>query len=73
MLVCRSMRVPLTTRQHVPSWTYSTMAANQHVALLHCPNGYGKSKLTTAYFDSKLATTCTVRNWRTVLALRDML
>jgi uncharacterized protein (DUF1697 family) len=36
------------------------------------PNGVGKSKLTTAYLESKLGTPCTVRNWRTVLALVDM-
>ncbi len=36
---------------------------------LHCPNGMGRTKLTNAYFDSTLATTSTIRNWRTVLAL----
>jgi uncharacterized protein (DUF1697 family) len=39
---------------------------------LSCPNGIGNSKLTTAYFDSKLATTSTIRNWRTVLKLVEM-
>jgi uncharacterized protein (DUF1697 family) len=39
---------------------------------LHCPNGYGRSKLTNAYFDSKLGTVSTVRNWRTVLKLLDL-
>lgn len=39
---------------------------------LHCPNGYGRSKLTNAYFDSKLGTTSTVRNWKTLLALLDL-
>lgn len=39
---------------------------------LRCPNGYGKSKLTNAYFDSSLGTTTTVRNWRTVLKLVEM-
>lgn len=39
---------------------------------LHCPNGYGRSKLTNGYFDSKLATTSTVRNWRTVLELLEL-
>ena len=39
---------------------------------LHCPNGYGRSKLSNAYFDSKLATTSTVRNWRTVLKLLEL-
>jgi uncharacterized protein (DUF1697 family) len=39
---------------------------------LHCPNGLGRSKLTNAYFDSRLATTSTVRNWRTVLTLLEL-
>jgi uncharacterized protein (DUF1697 family) len=39
---------------------------------LHCPNGLGRTKLSNQYFDAKLATTSTVRNWRTVLTLLDM-
>ena len=39
---------------------------------LHLPNGVAKSKLTNAWFDSKLATTSTVRNWRTVIKLLEM-
>ncbi len=39
---------------------------------LHCPNGYGNSKLTNAYFDSKLKSVSTVRNWRTLLKLIEM-
>jgi uncharacterized protein (DUF1697 family) len=39
---------------------------------LHCPNGYGRSKLTNAYFDAKLGTTSTVRNWRTVTTLLEL-
>lgn len=38
----------------------------------HFPNGLARSKLTNAYFDSRLSTTTTVRNWRTVLALVEM-
>jgi len=40
---------------------------------LHLPNGMGRSKLTNAYFDSKLSTTCTARNWATVLKLAEMM
>ncbi len=40
---------------------------------LHLPNGMARSKLTNAYFDSKLSTTCTARNWATVLKLSEML
>jgi uncharacterized protein (DUF1697 family) len=39
---------------------------------LHCPNGFGRSKLSNAYFDSKLCTTSTVRNWRTVQTLLEL-
>jgi uncharacterized protein (DUF1697 family) len=40
---------------------------------LHLPNGMGRSKLTNVYFDSKLSTTCTARNWATVLKLSEMM
>ena len=39
---------------------------------LYLPNGAGNSKLTNAYFDSKLATMGTARNWTTVLKLLEM-
>jgi uncharacterized protein (DUF1697 family) len=40
---------------------------------LHVPNGAARTKLTNAYFDSKLATVTTGRNWRTVLKLWELL
>jgi uncharacterized protein (DUF1697 family) len=40
---------------------------------LHMPNGMGRTKLTNAWFDSKLKTVSTVRNWRTVLKLLAMM
>jgi uncharacterized protein (DUF1697 family) len=40
---------------------------------LRLPNGGAKSKLTTGYFDSRLKTVSTVRNWRTVGTLAEML
>jgi len=39
---------------------------------LRLPNGVGRTKLTNAYFDSKLGTTSTLRNWRTVLKLVEL-
>jgi uncharacterized protein (DUF1697 family) len=39
---------------------------------LRLPNGMGRTKLTNAYFDSKLKTVSTARNWRTVLKLLEM-
>jgi uncharacterized protein (DUF1697 family) len=40
---------------------------------LHLPNGVADTKLTNAYFDSKLATISTGRNWRTVTRLLAMM
>jgi len=32
---------------------------------LHCPNGYGNTKFTNTFFESKLKVRATTRNWRT--------
>lgn len=39
---------------------------------LHCPNGVARTKLTTQYFDSRLETTSTLRNWKTTLKLLEL-
>ncbi len=39
---------------------------------MRLPNGMARTKLTNAYFDSKLKTVSTMRNWRTVLKLAEM-
>jgi len=39
---------------------------------LHLPNGVGRTKITNDYLDRTLATTSTLRNWRTVMKLLDM-
>lgn len=39
---------------------------------LHLPNGAGRTKLSTSWFDTQLETTSTMRNWKTVLALVAM-
>ncbi len=33
---------------------------------LYCPNGYGTSKLSNTFFESKLQVKATTRNWKTV-------
>ncbi|HXC63437.1 MAG TPA: DUF1697 domain-containing protein, partial [bacterium] len=43
----------------------------QHV-FVHFGNGAGGSKLTAPYFDAKLGTTITLRNWNTVQKLAAM-
>jgi uncharacterized protein (DUF1697 family) len=39
---------------------------------LRLPNGVARSRLTNAFFDSRLGTTSTLRNWRTVLKLVEL-
>ena len=39
---------------------------------LHTPNGYGRSKLSNAYFETQLGVAATTRNWKTVTALADL-
>lgn len=40
--------------------------------LLHCPHGYGNTKLNNNYFERALGVPATTRNWRTVLALQKL-
>jgi len=40
---------------------------------LHLPNGMARTKLTNAYFDSKLSTVSTARNWATVQKLLELM
>ena len=42
------------------------------VVYLKLPHGYGRTKLNNAWFERKLGTAATTRNWRTVQALAQM-
>jgi uncharacterized protein (DUF1697 family) len=42
------------------------------VVYLKLPHGYGRTKLNNAWFERKLGTAATTRNWRTVRALAQM-
>lgn len=39
---------------------------------LHCPDGYGRSKLTNAFWERRLGVAATTRNWRSVTTMRDL-
>jgi uncharacterized protein (DUF1697 family) len=39
---------------------------------LQCPNGYGRSKLTNAFFEKQLGVAATTRNWRSVTKLAEL-
>jgi uncharacterized protein (DUF1697 family) len=42
------------------------------VVYLHTPAGYGRTKLSNAYFEQKLGVRATTRNWRTVTTLAEL-
>ena len=42
------------------------------VVYLYCPHGYGKTKLTNTFLESKLKVAATTRNWKTVTELVEM-
>jgi uncharacterized protein (DUF1697 family) len=42
------------------------------VIYLKLPHGYGRTKLNNGWFERKLGTAATTRNWRTVLALAEL-
>ncbi|GBD87137.1 hypothetical protein BMS3Abin03_01063 [bacterium BMS3Abin03] len=39
---------------------------------LYIPNGYGKSKLSNTFIESKLGVEATTRNWKTVVKLYEL-
>lgn len=40
---------------------------------LHCPNGFGRSKLSLDYFERTLGGPATIRNWKTVTKLAELM
>ena len=40
---------------------------------IYCAVGYGTSKLTNPFFESKLKVSATTRNWKTVMKLHEMI
>ncbi len=46
-----------------------SFAVTDREVYLHCPNGYGRTKLSNDLFEKKLKLSATTRNWRTVTAL----
>jgi uncharacterized protein (DUF1697 family) len=39
---------------------------------LHCPEGYGRTKLNNAFWERRLKLPATTRNWKTVCALTEL-
>jgi uncharacterized protein (DUF1697 family) len=58
----------LKGEQFEPDRFHVTRAA----VYLHTPDGYGRTKLSNAYFERKLGVRATTRNWRTVTTLAEL-
>ncbi|MBD3225868.1 MAG: DUF1697 domain-containing protein [Caldithrix sp.] len=39
---------------------------------IYCPNGYGRTKLSNNFFEKKLKTCATTRNWKTITKLTEL-
>ena len=47
-------------------------ATNDREIFVHCPGGYGRTRLTNNFFETRLKRTATTRNWKTITTLLDM-
>ena len=52
-----------------PKGITDEMAMSEGVIYLLCPSGYGKTRLSSTFFESKLGGLATTRTWNTVKAL----
>ncbi len=44
----------------------------EDIIYIHCPGGFGKTKFNNNYFENKLKTSATTRNWKTINKLIEM-
>jgi uncharacterized protein (DUF1697 family) len=53
-------------------WPPDEVKIKQREVFLHCPKGYGRSKLQNALLEKRLGTRATTRNWKTVTKLAEL-
>ncbi len=56
----------------IPNGETAEFAPGDQAVYLYCPDGYGRTKITNAFFERKLKVLATTRNWNTVNALYNM-
>jgi uncharacterized protein (DUF1697 family) len=56
----------------VPGGGADGFALATRAVYVHCPAGYGRTKLHNGYFERLTGVRATTRNWATVTALRDL-
>lgn len=62
----------LTAGEQLESSVDSDDSSNAQVIYLHCPNGYGKTKLSNTFLEKKLDVTATSRNLKTIVKLCEL-
>jgi len=65
--------VPMWSKLTSPGDSVDEFARVELAIYLFCPNGYGKTKLSNAFFERKLGMPVTTRNWNTVKTLYTMI
>ena len=61
------------SRLEIPVTETARFNVSGREIFLHCPDGYGNTKLNNNFFERRLGMQATTRNWKTVTALHEML
>jgi len=61
--------------EHLLSYVIApeNLVIDNNVVYLHCPNGYGKSKLSNNFVENKLKVVATTRNLKTIVKLVELM
>ena len=58
----------ITENKYLPD----SFIIDEKIIYLHCPGGYGKTKLNNTFFEKKLKLDATTRNWKTLTKLAEI-
>lgn len=56
-------------RLAIPASSREVALLSGGVVYLYCPDGYGRTKINSTWWEKALGVPCTTRNWNTVLAI----
>ena len=59
-------------RLEPPTGEVDELALAGREVYLHCPNGYGRTKVNNTWIEKHLAVAATTRGWKTVVKLNDL-
>jgi uncharacterized protein (DUF1697 family) len=59
-------------RLDVPGAAPDELVVSGKEVYVHCPNGYGRTKLNNTFVERRLGVQATTRNWRTLTKLLDL-